>query len=73
MIQAEEAIRVARGLIGTAYSELDCINLVKKVIRTAPANARAANGREAPNMGVSSSAQGADFGCGYSRTGDTCR
>ena len=36
MIQAEEAIRVARGLIGTAYSELDCINLVKKIIRTAP-------------------------------------
>ena len=36
MIQAEEAIRAARGLIGTAYSELDCINLVKKVIRTAP-------------------------------------
>ena len=36
MIQAEEAIRVARGLIGTAYSELDCINLIKKVIRTAP-------------------------------------
>ena len=34
MIQAEEAIRVARGLIGTAYSELDCINLIKKVIRT---------------------------------------
>ena len=36
MIQAEEAIRSARGLIGTAYSELDCINLIKKVIRTAP-------------------------------------
>ena len=34
MIQAEEAIRAARGLIGTAYSELDCINLIKKVIRT---------------------------------------
>ena len=34
MIHAEEAIRAARGLIGTAYSELDCINLVKKVIRT---------------------------------------
>ena len=33
MIQAEAAIRAARGLIGTAYSELDCINLVKKVIR----------------------------------------
>ena len=36
MIQAEEAIRTARGLIGTPYSELDCINLIKKVIRTAP-------------------------------------
>ena len=34
MIQAEEAIRAARGLIGTPYSELDCINLIKKVIRT---------------------------------------
>lgn len=34
MIQAEEAIRAARGLIGTVYSELDCINLIKKVIRT---------------------------------------
>ena len=34
MIQAEAAIRAARGLIGTAYSELDCINLIKKVIRT---------------------------------------
>ena len=34
MIQAEEAIRAARGLIGTAYSELDCINLIKKVVRT---------------------------------------
>ena len=36
MIRAGEAIRAARELIGTAYSELDCINLVKKVIRTAP-------------------------------------
>lgn len=36
MIETSEAIRMARGLIGTAYSELDCINLVKKVIRTAP-------------------------------------
>ena len=34
MIQAEAAIRAARGLIGTAYSEMDCINLIKKVIRT---------------------------------------
>ena len=36
MIQAEAAIRTARGLIGTSYDELDCINLIKKVIRTAP-------------------------------------
>ena len=27
---------MARALIGTPYSELDCINLIKKVIRTAP-------------------------------------
>ncbi len=36
MIRASEAIRTARELIGTPYSELDCINLIKKVIRTAP-------------------------------------
>jgi len=34
MIHAEEAIRAARGLIGTSYETLDCINLIKKVIRT---------------------------------------
>lgn len=36
MIETSEAIRTARTLIGTPYSELDCINLIKKVIRTAP-------------------------------------
>ena len=36
MIKADDAIRVARSLIGTPYSELDCINLIKRVIRTAP-------------------------------------
>ena len=36
MIETSEAIRMARALIGTPYSELDCINLIKKVIRTAP-------------------------------------
>ena len=35
MIATGEAIRTARGLIGTPYGELDCINLIKKVIRTA--------------------------------------
>ena len=34
MIQVEEAIRVARSLIGTSYETLDCINLIKKIIRT---------------------------------------
>lgn len=33
MIKHEDAIRTARSLIGTPYSELDCINLIKKVIR----------------------------------------
>ena len=36
MVKAEDAIRIARSLIGTPYSEMDCINLIKKVIRTAP-------------------------------------
>lgn len=36
MIKTKDAIRIARGLLGTPYSEVDCINLIKKVIRTAP-------------------------------------
>lgn len=36
MIKTSEAILKARALIGTPYSELDCINLIKKIIRTAP-------------------------------------
>ena len=36
MTKAKDAIRVARSLIGTPYSKLDCINLIKAVIRTAP-------------------------------------
>ena len=36
MIAYTDAITTARKLIGTPYAELDCINLVKKVIRTAP-------------------------------------
>lgn len=36
MIKTSEAIRTARALIGTPYSELDCINFIKKVIRTTP-------------------------------------
>lgn len=36
MVKAKDAIRAARSLIGTPYNELDCINLIKRVIRTAP-------------------------------------
>ena len=36
MIKAKDAIAKARSLIGTPYKELDCINLIKKVIRDAP-------------------------------------
>ena len=36
MIKTHDAIDTARALIGTPYIELDCINLIKRVIRTAP-------------------------------------
>lgn len=36
MIRYQDAIAVARSLIGTPYAELDCINLIKKIIRVAP-------------------------------------
>lgn len=36
MVKASDAICIARSLIGTPYSELDCINLIKKIIRTGP-------------------------------------
>lgn len=33
MIKTKDAISIARSLIGTPYSELDCINLIKKVTK----------------------------------------
>ena len=36
MVKTMDAIRTARALIGTPYSELDCIGLIVRVIRTAP-------------------------------------
>lgn len=36
MVKAQDAIRTARSLIGTPYSELDCIGLIVRVIRTSP-------------------------------------
>ena len=36
MIKYQDAIRIARSLLGTPYAQLDCINLIKKVIRSAP-------------------------------------
>lgn len=35
MIRAMDAIKAGRALLGTPYSELDCINFIKKIIRTA--------------------------------------
>ena len=36
MITANDAISTAMDLLGTPYSDLDCINFIKKIIRTAP-------------------------------------
>ena len=36
MIKANDAIAAGRALLGTSYSQLDCINFIKRIIRTAP-------------------------------------
>jgi len=36
MIKAQDAIDIGRSLLGTPYKTYDCINLQKKIIRTAP-------------------------------------
>ena len=36
MIKANDAIAAGRDLLGTPYSQLDCINFIKRIIRTAP-------------------------------------
>ena len=36
MIKAKDAIAAGRALLGTPYSQLDCINFIKRIIRTAP-------------------------------------
>lgn len=36
MIQTKDAIARARALLGTPYAQMDCINLIKKVIRDCP-------------------------------------
>lgn len=36
MIKTADAIRIARAQLGTPYADLDCINLIKRIIRTAP-------------------------------------
>ena len=36
MIKTQDAIDTARALIGTPYSEIDCIGLIVRVIRTSP-------------------------------------
>ena len=39
MIEAKEAVRTARGLLGTPYSEMDCMALIRAVIRRSPGGA----------------------------------
>ena len=36
MIKANDAIAAGRAILGTPYSQLDCINFIKRIIRTAP-------------------------------------
>lgn len=36
MIQTKDAITTARSFLGTPYAQMDCINLIKAVIRCAP-------------------------------------
>lgn len=36
MIKWQDAVQSARALIGTPYAQIDCINLIKRIIRTAP-------------------------------------
>ena len=40
MIRGEDAVAAARGMLGTPYSEMDCIALIVRVIRTAPGGVR---------------------------------
>ena len=41
MIKTDDAIAVARGLIGTPYSEMDCIALIRAVIKKSPGGDKA--------------------------------
>lgn len=62
MIDATTAIRTARGLLGTSYDELDCINLIKKssaqrraATNTTRRRAQTTSGTataRAPNIGI---------------------
>lgn len=45
MVKAADAIQTARALIGTPYSKLDCINPIKRVIRTVPGGGYGVHGR----------------------------
>lgn len=36
MIKWQDAVQSARALIGTPYAQIDCINLIKRIIRTSP-------------------------------------
>lgn len=58
MIQAKDAIEAARSLIGTPYSELDCINLIKKIIRISPGGDRKYTDAHVPALWASYNSSG---------------
>lgn len=41
MIKTNDAISAARALLGTPYARLDCVNLIKRIIRSAPGGDKA--------------------------------
>lgn len=62
MIKASDAIRIGRQLLGTPYGsgpgELDCINFIKKIIRTAPGGDKRYTDAHVPALWASCMASG---------------
>lgn len=58
MISAADAIRIGRSLLGTPYSDLDCINFIKKIIRIAPGGDKSYTDAHVPALWASAMASG---------------